>query len=73
MYDFISKANASQRILVVPDTGKDRTLITVAWKIIARTIREGMMEGAFAGSVVLVKFFPVVSANAELIREDGCE
>jgi hypothetical protein len=57
---------------MVSDTGNDQTLLTSAWKIIKQTGREVMMTGAFAGRNV-GEVFPVVSAVAKLIGEDGFE
>lgn len=51
-------------------TGNDQTLLTSVWKVIKRTGREVMMTGAFAGRNV-GQVFPVVSAVAKIIGEDG--
>lgn len=67
--DYISEADPSQQILV-SDTGNDQTLITKTWTILQRTGREVTMTGAFAGRNV-GEVFPVVSAVAKLVCEDG--
>ena len=64
----IYEADSSQQILV-SNTGNDQTLITSVWKVVRRTGRE-VMKGAFAGRNV-VEVFPVVSAVAKIIGEDG--
>ena len=69
--DFISEADPSQHVMV-SDTGNDQTLLTNAWRIIKRTGRDVMMTGAFAGRS-MGEVFPVVSAVAKLIGEDGRE
>ncbi|KAI2513042.1 hypothetical protein MHU86_1333 [Fragilaria crotonensis] len=69
--DFISEADSSQHIMV-SDTGNDQTLLTSAWRVTHQTGREVMMTGAFAGRS-MGEVFPVVSAVAKLIGEDGCE
>ena len=58
--------------MLVSNTGNDQTLLTSAWRIIKRTGREVMMTRAFAGRNV-GEVFPVVSAVAKLIGEDGRE
>ncbi len=68
---FISEADSSQHVLV-SDTGNDQTLLTNSWRIIRQTGREVMMTGAFAGRS-MGEIFPVVSAVAKLIGEDGRE
>ena len=67
--DYISEADSSQQILI-SDTGNDQTLLTLAWRVLHRTGREVMMTGAFAGRNV-GEVFPVVSAVAMLVCEDG--
>ena len=67
--DYISTAGSSQQILV-SDTGNDQTLLTSAWRVIKWTGREVMMTGAFARRNV-DEVFPVVSAVAKLVCEDG--
>lgn len=67
--DFISEADSSQQILVY-DSGNDQTLLTSAWRVLRRTDREVMMTGAFAGRNV-GEAFPVVSAVAKIVCEDG--
>jgi hypothetical protein len=67
--EYISSADTSQQILV-SDTGNDQTLLTSVWKVIQRTGCEVMMTGAFAGRNV-GEVFPVVSAVAKLVCEDG--
>jgi hypothetical protein len=69
--DFISEADSSQQILV-SDTGNDQTLLTSVWRVVATTGREVMMTGAFAGRNV-GEMFPVVSAVAKVVGEDGKE
>ena len=69
MNEFISEADSSQQILI-SDAGNDLTLITKIWRVISRTGREVMMTGAFAGRNV-GEVFPVVSAVAKLVCEDG--
>jgi hypothetical protein len=65
----ISTVDSSTPILV-SDTGNDQTLLTSIWRIVARTGREVMMTGAFAGRNV-GESFPVVSAVAKLVGADG--
>ncbi len=67
--DYISTADSSQQILV-SDTGNDQTLITSTWTVLHHTGREVVMSGAFAGRS-LGESFPVVSAVAKLVCEDG--
>ncbi len=67
--EYISEADASQHILV-SDTGNDQTLVTQAWKIVSQTGRNVVMTGAFAGRSI-GEVFPVVSAVAKLVCEDG--
>jgi hypothetical protein len=55
---------------LISDTGNDQTLLNSVWRITARTGREVMMTGAFAGRNV-GESFPVVSAVAKLIGADG--
>ncbi len=69
MNEYLSEADPSQPILV-SDTGNDQTLLTSAWKVLEYTGREVVMTGAFAGRNV-GETFPVVSAVAKLIDEDG--
>lgn len=69
MNEFISDADPSQQILV-SDTGNDQTLITSAWTVLQYTGREVVMSGAFAGRSA-GETFPVVSAVAKLVCEDG--
>ncbi len=52
------------------DTGNDQTLLTSIWRVIYRTGRKVMMTGAFAGCNV-GELFPVVSAVAKVVGEDG--
>ena len=52
------------------DTGNDQTLITSIWKVLNYTGREVVMSGAFAGRSI-GEVFPVVSAFAKLVDEDG--
>ena len=65
------EADPSQQILV-SNTGNDQTLLTAAWQVLKHTGREVMMTGAFAGRNV-GEVFPVVSAVAKLVCEDGTE
>ena len=58
--------------ILVSDTGNDQTLLTAAWQVLTHTGREVMMTGAFAGQNV-GEVFPVVSAVAKLVCEDGKE
>ena len=67
--EFISEVDSSQQILV-SDSGNDQTLLTSVWKVVRRTGREVMMTGAFAGRNV-GEVFPVVSAVAKIVCEDG--
>ena len=69
--DFITEVDSSQQILV-SDTGNDQTLLTSVWRVIASTGRNVMMTGAFAGRNV-GELFPVVSAVAKVVGEDGKE
>ena len=69
--DEITEADSSQQILV-SDTGNDQTLLTSVWRVIAMTGREVMMTGAFAGRNV-GEYFPVISAVAKVVGEDGKE
>ena len=68
--DYLSEADSSQQILV-SDTGNDQTLLTSTWRVLKHTGREVMMTGAFAGRNV-GEVFPVVSAVAKIVCEDGC-
>jgi hypothetical protein len=67
--DYISEVDSSQQILV-SDSGNDQMLLTSAWRILRRTGREVMMTGAFAGRN-MGEVFPVVSAVAKIVCEDG--
>lgn len=67
--EFIATPDSSQQILV-SDTGNDQTLITSVWTVLHRTGRDVVMSGAFAGRSH-GQLFPVVSAVAKLIGEDG--
>ena len=67
--EFISAADSSQQILV-SDTGIDQTLLTSVWKVLQWTGRKVVMTGVFAGRNV-GEVFPVVSAVAKLVCEDG--
>ena len=67
--EFITAADSSQQILV-SDTGNDQTLLTSIWRVIETTDREVMMTGAFAGRNA-GELFPVVSAVAKVVGEDG--
>ena len=67
----ITTVDSSTPILV-SDTGNDQTLLTTAWRVIHDTGREVIMTGAFAGRNV-GEVFPVVSAVAKLIGEDGVQ
>ena len=67
--EYIHEVDSSQQILV-SDTGNDQTLLTSVWSVVHRTGREVMMTGAFAGRNV-GEVFPVVSAVAKLVCEDG--
>ena len=69
--DFITEVDSSQQVLV-SDTGNDQTLLTSVWRVIASTGRNVMMTGAFAGRNV-GELFPVVSAVAKVVGEDGKE
>jgi hypothetical protein len=55
---------------MVSDTGNDQTLLMTVWKVLNNTGREVMMTGAFAGRNV-GEVFPVVTAIAKLVGEDG--
>ena len=65
----ISEADSSQQILV-SDTSNDQTLLTSVWRVLERTGRKVMMTGAFVGRNV-AEVFPVVSAVAKIVCEDG--
>jgi hypothetical protein len=67
--EFISHVDPIQHILV-SDSGNDQTILTSIWRMVNQTGREVMMTGAFAGRNV-GEVFPVVSAVAKLICEDG--
>lgn len=68
--EFISDADPLQQILV-SDTGNDQTLVTSAWTVLKYTGREVVMSGAFASRTSAGETFPVVSAVAKLVCEDG--
>jgi hypothetical protein len=68
--DYYSEMDSSQHIMVSV-TGKDQTLLTSAWHITPhQNGRKVFMTSAFAGKNV-GETFPVVSAVAKIIDEDG--
>jgi hypothetical protein len=56
--------------IMVSNTGNDQTLLTSVWRVIHWNGRDVMMTGAFAGRNA-GEVFPVVTAVAKLIGEDG--